>query len=165
MSSAARLPELRRLAGLRDRRADLALVEVSAAQRAVATATAALARRDAALAAHDRAQVALCAWLAAPAARDARLIEAALGRREAIAEARAEDEAAREAEARALAEAEAVRAEALGALARARGRRDAAGRQLATALGHRARALEAAAEVEFEDQRRPGARWGGAAPP
>lgn len=146
-----RLGVLRKVVHLRDRRLELARAAVATAQSAVRAAEAALAARDERLAGHERDRVAVEAWLTGGAV-DARYVETALARRDAVLAAKADDLQAREQELADLAAAESERAEALRALASAQAKRDAGQEQLTGVRKAIETAREAQAQSELEDR-------------
>lgn len=152
MSTRQRAGTLRKVVDLRDRRVELARAEVAAAQAAVTEAEAAVAARDERIASHDRNRAAVDGWLTGGRMTDARYVESALARREAVLQAKVDDLAIREQEAALLAQAEARRAEAMQALALAQAKRDASQDQLNGARKALDAAREERAQVEFEDR-------------
>lgn len=154
MSRAGPLADLRRLAGLRQRRVDAAIAALEATRDAVRQAEQALAARDRTLARLEAAGAAAKAWLAARA--DARLVATVLAHLEALAETRQAELKAREDEVQVLATATAAREAAVLVLARARARLKAVETQLDRTRRAVAAAAEARAELETEERRQGG---------
>ena len=150
MKRAGPLPELRRLRNLRERRTDAAMAALQAARAAERQAALALAERDRRLGRIELARCEVKDWLAGRV--DVRLVGSALGRLEALDDMRRIELAARAGEATALAAAVEARLAAVADLARARARLQAADVRLGDARRAVSAALEALAEIEFEDR-------------
>lgn len=144
--------DIGRLLRLKEQRLDAARAAHAAAIAAVRAAERQVEARDAAIRRLEARQQGLVLWFADPPS-DPRLIEAALGRREALADQRGQEIEARTADITALADAEARRTETARGVAQAQGRRDATARldeQLRRLL---VRQAEARLELELEERR------------
>lgn len=156
---ARRLPAVRKLHALRERRLGVAETEAAQARAAMLAREADVMAADGRIAAIEDRRAEMEHWF--HTRPDPRHIDAALARRSALADDRAREDQLRAQAVKALAEAEAEREEAARRLARARARLDLVAGQL-RACRRAVEALgEAAAEEAYEDRARVPSRAAG----